>query len=256
MFNQGDIVADVAVLRGRAVSLYGPDEAVENAYLFEQAMITEHVPFTIIFDQHLDDLSKYRTVALPDVRMLEDSQIDKLVKYVEQGGGLVITDQTATRDRWGRLRTDPLGRFFRKPVAAGQEAYEERGKGRIVLTHIERPEEFSNGSLPLDRRKLAETVVRAAGSLTFRSDAPIFVGMEFIQQPGRFLVNLVDFSMGGAKDKPFVVRISSSVGKIKGIRFLAPGKSDETVTMKHQPPGTEATIPGVDWYGVIVIDLE
>ena len=257
LFGQGEMVTDVGVLRGRAVNIYGSKEAVTNTYLFEQAMITEHIPFAIIFDQHLDYLSNYKAVVLADVRMLDDDQIGKLLEYVENGGGLVITGRTAAQDRWGRRRADPLKNFFRQPVGEEEEAYEERGKGRIVLTQIERPEEFRRGSLPLNRKQLAASAVKAMGeAVTFRTNAPLYLGMEFIRQDKRALVNMLDYSLGSAKGKSFQTWVSPTLGKVKKACLLSPRQDEVELKVEQQATGAKVTVPGLDLYGVVAIDLE
>ena len=255
LFDEGDIITDVAVLRGRATNINGPTEAINNAYLFEQAMITEHIPFEIIFDQHLDDLSKYRAVALPDVRMMEDEQIKKLLDYVESGGGLVVTDQTASQDHWRRPQDKGIGRFFQKPVNWSGESFEQRGQGRIVYARIARPEEFSHGSLPLNSEQLADTVVRVMGEPSIRIDAPPHVCAEFVRQPGRVLVNLVDYSQGSSSE-PIYVRPSSRLGKITKARLMSPRAESIELQIESREAAARITIPKLDVYAVAVLDLE
>jgi len=257
LFNQGDIITDVAVLRGRATNINGQPEAVSNAYLFEQAMITKHIPFEIIFDQHLDDLSEYRAVALPDVRMMEDDQIAKLLDYVESGGGLVVTDQTANQDRWKRPRKNGLGRFFKKPVNASGESFEQRGKGRMVYTRIARPEKFSQGSLPLNSGQLAEAVVKAmVGHPTFRTDAPPYIGMEYVRQKQRVLINLLDYSEGAAAGKPIRIWVSPALGRVADVRMISPRRVESEVSARPQDEGVEITVPNLNVYAVVIVDLE
>ncbi|MHC4444982.1 MAG: alpha-amylase family protein [Planctomycetota bacterium] len=256
LFNQGDIITDVAVLRGRATNINGPMEAISNAYLFEQAMITEHIPFEIIFDQHLDDLSKYRAVALPDVRMMEDGQIKKLLDYVESDGGLVVTDRTASQDRWRRPRKNGLGRFFKKSVNAGGESFEQRGKGRMVYTRIARPEKFSQGSLPLNSGELAEAVVKAMGGRpTFRTDAPLYVGMEYVRQKQRVLIHLLDYSEGAAASRPIRIWTSPVLGKVADVRMISPRRGESKLPFAPQDRGVQITVGNLNVYAVVIVDL-
>jgi len=257
LFNQGDIITDVAVLRGRATNINGPAEAISNAYLFEQAMITEHIPFEIIFDQHLDDLSQYRVVALPDVRLMEDDQIGKLLKYVENGGGLVITDQTAGQDNWKRPRKNGLGRFFKQPINASGVNFEQRGQGRMVYTRVARPEKFSRGSLPLNSGQLAEVVVKAMkGEPTFRTDAPPYVGTEYVQQKQRVLIHLLDYSQGAAANKPIRIWISPTLGKVANARIISPHRTETKLTTTPQDESVEIIVPSLNLYDIVIVDLK
>ena len=256
LFNKGDTIADVAVLRGRDTNINGPTEAISNAYLFEQAMITEHIPFEIIFDQHLDDLSKYRAVTLPDVRMMKDEQIRKLLDYVENGGDLVVTDQTASQDQWGRPRNNGISRFLSTPVSGSGEILEQRGRGRIVYTRIARPPEFSKGSLPSNGKELGEAVAQAmGGDPTFRTDAPPYVGMEFVRQRRRILIHMVDYSET-ATAQSIRIRVSPTLGKVTGARLLSPRREEIELEVKSRAAGIEMTVPGLDAYAVVVATVE
>jgi hypothetical protein len=70
-----DNVADVAVLHSYATMGFNNDRPTVSTILFEQALIQGKVPFDIIFDANLKDLSKYKALALPDQECLTDEQI-------------------------------------------------------------------------------------------------------------------------------------------------------------------------------------
>ena len=255
LFSQGETLADVAVFRGRDVNINGPAEAVNNTALFEQALITGHIPFEIIFDQHLDHLSGYRAVVLADVRLMRDAHIDKLLRYAEAGGGLVITDQTASMNQWGQPIAGGLQRLFRMPVPESGEAFEGRGQGKVALTSVMRPSNVVNGSLPVNGPHLVETVIKVMGPPTVCVNAPVYVGAEFVRQPGRVLVHLVDYSQNPSLP-PLQVNLSASLGKVKRARLLTTGGPEVELHTDPGAGGTEITIPGLDIYGVVVIDME
>jgi len=54
----------VALLRSYASIAYHQSRAQLSAILFEQALIESKIPFDLIFDEHLADLSKYRVLIL------------------------------------------------------------------------------------------------------------------------------------------------------------------------------------------------
>jgi hypothetical protein len=90
--------ADVAVLHSYASMAYNSDLPWQSSMLVEQALIEAKVPFDIIFDEQLGDLSRYRALILPDQECLTDDQMNAVRRYVEGGGGLVATERTSMYD--------------------------------------------------------------------------------------------------------------------------------------------------------------
>lgn len=81
--------------------------AFRGAY---RALVESHLPFDVLPDERLaaaesdGRLARYTAVVLPNVAALSDEQCALLDRYVEQGGGLVATFETATRDANGGPR--------------------------------------------------------------------------------------------------------------------------------------------------------
>ncbi len=107
LFTGSQDVATVAVLRSYASITYDQPQVQLAAILTEQALIEARIPFDIIFDEHLADLSKYRVIVLPGMECLSDSQIALIRRFVAGGGGLVATGQAGLYDQWRRLRVEP-----------------------------------------------------------------------------------------------------------------------------------------------------
>jgi hypothetical protein len=78
---------DVAVLHSYASMGYNNDLPWQSAMLVEQALIQNHAPFDIIFDDQLRDLSRYRALILPDQESLTDAQMALIRQYVEGARG-------------------------------------------------------------------------------------------------------------------------------------------------------------------------
>jgi hypothetical protein len=96
--------ADVAVLHSYASMAYNNDLPWQSAMLVEQVLIQNHIPFDIVFDDQLRDLSRYRALILPDQESLSDEQMAAIRLYIEAGGGLVATERTSLYDNWRRRR--------------------------------------------------------------------------------------------------------------------------------------------------------
>jgi hypothetical protein len=158
LFQQTRDLADVAVLRSYASITYNQPRCQLSAVLAEQALIEAAVPFHIVFDQHLKDLTPYRTLVLPDSECLSDSQVDAVRSFVERGGGLVVVGTSGLYDQWRRLRVTPglAGLVDEQPSAPayeetveqhseeGLEQRKEVARGRVVYL----PAFRFNGPLP------------------------------------------------------------------------------------------------------------
>ncbi len=140
-------LATVGVLRSYPSITYHNARAQLSAILVEQALIQSRIPFHLILDEPLPDLSRLKVLILPDSECLSNEQIAKVRSFVEGGGGLIATGQAGLYDEWRRLRVEP----GLKGLVDGQQPasdYEEEvgalkissglpirkvvGKGRVV----------------------------------------------------------------------------------------------------------------------------
>ncbi len=97
-------VGDVAILRGYASMANNNNTAHRATVLGEQVLIQHRIPFHIIFDRHLEDLSRYKALVLAEQECLSDRDIERIKAFVERGGGLVATGSTGSYDPWRRRR--------------------------------------------------------------------------------------------------------------------------------------------------------
>ena len=96
-------LANVAVLRSFPSIEFNPARANVSTVLFEQTLIQSRVPFDIIFEPHLKDLSRYKVLVLADQDALGDDAVSQIRAFVQNGGGLVATEDTSLLTDW-RLR--------------------------------------------------------------------------------------------------------------------------------------------------------
>lgn len=102
LYASAEDASNVAVLRSFASIAYHQSRAQVAAVLAEQAPIQSKIPFDLVFDEHLGDLSKYRVLTLPDLLCLSDSQLVTIRESFENGGGLVASGQAGVYDEWRR----------------------------------------------------------------------------------------------------------------------------------------------------------
>ena len=279
-------VPDVAVLYSYASMGFNNDRPAVSFILFTQALIQAMVPFDIIFDEHLKDLSKYRVLVLADQECLTDEQMGLIRKFVEQGGGLVATEQSSLYTA-RRLRRPDFGLKDLLKVSApawrGPREPEEDlaiapvrnriGRGRItyipsVKPAIEKPRAGRMSSrywkLPLNWKELIDGVKWAAASrLSLEVNAPdtLAVVAELMEQPGkdRRLVHLVNYAGPQGKTVSNVdVAVELPEGKrIRGITFLSPdGSESRKVSGRVEQGSVHFTVPRLDTYTLAILDLE
>ena len=107
MFEDSVDMTNVGLLRSYASLTYNNADVQLCTELVEQALIEAGVPFDLVFDEGLRDLSKYKVLILPNSECLSDAQISVLRGYVESGGGLIAIGQSGLYDEWRRVRVTP-----------------------------------------------------------------------------------------------------------------------------------------------------
>ncbi|MGC9292155.1 MAG: alpha-amylase family protein [Acidobacteriaceae bacterium] len=218
-------VTSVAVLRSYASLTYHNARAQLSAILVEQSLIQSRVPFALIFDEHLRDLSGYKVLVLPNTECLSDEQITSIRRYVESGGGLVVTEQAGLYDNWRRTRVKPglsglvevqtTGVDYQEDVSSradnvGLPVRRQVGPGRVVYLPsvqfdgaLPQPEPYfwiSNifWKRPKNWREIVDSVQWAAGGqLPLVLDGPEFLVANCTHQTRekRFLVHLVNYDV-------------------------------------------------------------
>jgi len=111
-----------------------------------RALVESHIPFDVLPDNRLEvaaadgRLGRYRAIVLPNAAALSDAQAAALDAFVERGGGLVASYETATRDAEGRPRPD------------GQIALRSLGAARVLAAR-DAPKELRGAYLRVTRRE-------------------------------------------------------------------------------------------------------
>jgi hypothetical protein len=223
LFRGSRDVATVAVLRSYPSITYNQPRVQLATILTEQALIQARIPFDLIFDEHLPDLSRYAVLALPETECLSDAQLAAIRRFVEGGGGLLATGQAGLYDQWRRLRvqpglkglidSQPRARDYEEEVApveiAGPPVRKQFGKGRVVYV----PEVEFDGRLPefgaffrVDERfwKLPKNAREIADSVRWAAKEPMpaeiagpaWLVSNVVSQPEkrRMMVHLVNYN--------------------------------------------------------------
>jgi hypothetical protein len=259
LFRQVESAAEVAILHSFSSLAFNNDRPYQSTWLFEQALIQAKVPYDIIFDQHLKDISKYRVLVLADQECLSNEQLHLIREYVKNGGGLVASEWSSLYTEWRELRPsfglEDLFQF-KAPVfsdegtgvssAAGEKLSpagprrNQAGRGRVVYipevkAAVEKPSAVPMTSrywnLPLNWQDLIEAVLWAAdGELGLEVKAPLTVTGNLLRQKetAAMLLHLINYAVG--RDplvKDIQVRLNlSNTEKVSRVSLLSPDREE------------------------------
>jgi len=272
-------ITDVAILRSFASIEFNPAKSLVSTVLMEQILIQCKFPFGMIFDTHLQDLSKYKVLVLANQDALSDEQLNQIRRFVEEGGGLVATEGTATltesrkkrdkpglEDIFGIAIDGPHGEKNPKP------ARREFGKGRVayvtqVVPEIEPPPAtmsyyFNNQywKLPKNYEELSEAV-RWAARQDFRAqvDAPLWVTMELTEQKdtNTWFLHLLNFK----EEQPLTdirvqIRIPAGM-KLREAVLESPDESGRrTLSTEGHESALSFIVPKLEVYDFVSLRLE
>lgn len=283
LFTRTTDLASVAVLRSYPSLTYDHARVQLSTILAEQALIQARVPFDLVFDEHLSDLSRYKALVLPDTQCLSDSQLESVRSFVAAGGGLVATGQAGLYDQWRRVRVQPglSGLVDSQPAARDYEetvmpvevsgapvrrAYQQGRVAYIPAINFDGPlPEFGRfftvdsrfWRAPRNAAGIIETVRWAAREpMPVEISGPAWLVANLVEQPEkhRVILHLVNYN---ARKEP-------SVGSVQAT-FRLPGTKSARQAVLYSPDsaapqqlagsgqaGTTFTIP-VKTYSVVVV---
>lgn len=271
-------LADVAILRSFPSTEFNPSHSLFNTVLFEQSLIQSKIPFGLIFDRQLSELSKYKVLVLADQDALSDRQLELIRKFVKNGGGLVATGDTSLLTDW-RTRREKLGLadllgIDLPPLGTAPNRTIERkfGKGRVVyIPRIDAvtpaPPAMMNyyvrnelWKLPRNYADLIAAVRwAAADNFSATVDAPLWVTAELADQESSHtrLLHLVNFKV----DEP-VQNVAVTVRIPQGFKLRdavlvdpdAPGA--RTIDARMRQGIASLTIPQLNAYGLVLLHMQ
>ncbi len=258
-------VEKVAILRGYPSMAYNTLDTQVAVNMAEQALQQRQIPFDIIFDQQMEDLSKYAVLVLANQESLEDEIIETIKAFVNKGGGLVITGNTGKHDGWRRLRQESFleelsskenGNLIKDGTSPVSFNY---GNGRVVYI----PELVQPGGeiklgfesvwmMPENVSELESAVHYAAGErLPLEVKAPEWVGVSHDRQKSRDIIHLFNYN-NGQNVNGITLEYN---GKVKRAWFVSPDEQGKpAIDFKEKNGITTLRIPNLQVYKVIVLE--
>jgi hypothetical protein len=276
-------LAEVAVLHSYASMAYNNDLPWQSTMLVEQALIQGQVPFDIIFDAQLRDLSKYRVLVLADQECLSEEHMSLIRAFVKRGGGLVATEYSSLYTPWREQKHDfsledpfQIGMTNRRdlrmpetlPGAAPRR--NQFGRGQVsylasVTPAVAKPATAAMSSrywmLPKNWKEILTEVKWAAGGrLALEVKAPLNVTVEWTQQkePARWLVHLLNYDPGQSPAAESIeVRLRLPPGmKIAPVSIISPDFEEVMqVTVSASDGQAVFAVSRLRTYSVAVVQL-
>jgi hypothetical protein len=227
LFRDTRVVADVAVLRSFPSQVFADPKHAQLTSRVEQTLIDNHIPFQIIYNEQLGNLSHYRALILAGVVALSDAHLRHIRDYVTSGGRLCLIGPTATHDEWLLPRPTP--------------ALADLPASQVVQT-------TENDSIP--------SAIRRACDGQFALSVPPDPGLacELTEQSGRRLVHLVNYRPDPAGDVAVSVRLR---GRAKSVTLVSPEQHDGTpLPFQAREGRVEFNVPEVRVYEIAVVEEE
>lgn len=252
---------DVALFRSYHSMAYDNHQAELEQCMFEQTMIQSHVPFDIIFDEQMDDLSRYKILVLVGQNNLSDEHIERIEKFVEQGGNLVFTGATAHFDQWHRRRSRPgLEHLLKENNTGGRVVYVPE----IVPPDRETARNWrgsvgGEGSwiLPSNWIDLVWAVRQAAGGrFSVEVQAPDWVATEQVEKENLIMIHLVNYR----KDNTLYnipIDMQFDAGKsVNDVQVISPDRDgSQHLEYSLEKYRCHFIVPILEVYDVIIVRL-
>ena len=273
LYSSVESVADVAVfISTPTINWYLPDRSARGSGLphsipgFGQALAELHVPFKVVLDEDPAKLECCRAVVIPNAACMSSRQIERIVEYVDRGGGLVATGVTSLYDECYRTRGDyGLSRVFgvHHGELAAPVVKRRFGKGFCAYMRGTPEEDFWKGGSPWGFQEIREALNYVLGDdRQIRVDAPSTTVINLTEnlRSAITLLHLINFE-ASMRVKDISVTIRKPVGRtLERATLLSPDLPSPDFggsVLIETNENTETvcfTIPRLDTYDVVVMN--
>lgn len=205
-------MADVAVLLSRSTRDFSPQGETyrENIKGMCQALGDLHVLYQVLLDRDLNlaNLQKYRLLILPNDSALSDAELDIIHHYIEAGGNVLATGETAMQDEFGFTRKVwPLGKWLGiADTKSSTIAETPIGKGTLVWSAapLGKPffESYARAGVPWAYQPNDAALTQLQHLLTqLQPEKPVF---QAVQIPQKILVTAYRQTESNGKNATYI----------------------------------------------------
>jgi len=287
LYREVESVADVALLYSFSSMGFNSGRPQVSFMLASQMLIQGPFLFDIIFDQHLNDLSKYRVLFLADQESLSDAQVRQIQSFVRQGGGLVATGHSSLyterrerhpdfslKDCFGVSAPAWVGSDADEPNVPGEPVQNNFGQGKVTYIPAITPTTMKAShqgpgrkqhywNLAANNDQLRSGVLAAmkgTPSVRLTNVSSPYVTIELVHQPAasRLVLHLLNYDHVRTPEmQDVVVELTLPTGRrAKKVRSLSPDApgSDQSLDWRGGR-AISFRVPSLRIYSVIVIDI-
>jgi len=256
LLREANVIADVAVLRSFPSQVFADSKYAKLTYQAEQALIDNHICFQIIYEQHLNDLKRYRVLVLAGCVALSDEHVEQIKQYVESGGQVCMIGPAATHDQWMLPREKPalddLPTRLPRGLSVGQAS-------RVVRIACESRQDIQDNPVNSVKNSNIFDAVRRACDDEFALVVQAVPGLcsELTEQAGRRLLHLVNYR-ADEPAKNIVTRVRLPVGcHVKTVMLASPERNgDLNLPFEEQDGIVTFTVPEVHVYEIAVLTMK
>jgi len=242
-----------------------------DMYRFTRYLADQHILFDYLIEKGFNDgkLAIYKAIILPDIKYVNDKQIEVVKRYIERGGVAIVTGDSGKAQDDGKPRINwSLKKLAEKEKKTGKPAVTKIGKGMLVWAEKIEHLISLKGMRKEDIIRISESIsmqsniIRANKDLRFKVMEVLdqVVGTELYLDGGKLLSYLnnagvrqladprrgagIRFNVYNKKDKDMgwviihIVNYNVPLSKSKSFRKVIPEKDIE-ISM-NIPKGWEA----------------
>jgi hypothetical protein len=230
LFRNMEVMADVAIWRSFASQVFSGEENPALTAAAEETLIRNRIPFQIIYDDHMNEVFQYPVLVLAGCVAMSDAQVAQVKSFVANGGRMCIIGPAATHDEWMNPREKPALDEIRSPGVTRVESVDA----------------------------LLESIAwLCQEGLSARVDGPEGLCAEYLRQPGRRLVHLVNYRSDGPAENVAVRLRLPEDENIVALTVTNPQHGAETELPYNQGGEiVEFVVPKVDVYEIVTATYE
>ncbi len=225
-----EVVADVAILRSFPSQAFADRKYAAMTTAVEDSFIAGRIPFQIVYDRHLAELKRWPILVLAGCVAMSDSQVQAVKRFAADGGKVCIVGDVATHDEWMRPRK--------------QAALADLPASAIARV--------------TDASEAIHTVRRLAGGhMSLEVDTTATICAEFVSQPARRLVHLVNYEPRQvAAHVPVRIEVPQNRRPTR-IRIADPLQAEDIeVPFEYQERTVGFVVPRISVYAVAIVEFE